>query len=237
MKYKFIFILFFTLNLFSQDKKILVEYEVKVFEEENLFSDNSALKSLLNNAIKYSNSLSFSLLINNDKSKFFCNQNLINDSNGYSEKHIFPFIGYIGKVYTSSNYILKQHQIISENFYTKDSLKDNWQITSQTKKIDGYLCYMAKNTYVVKNGEKQFNHKVIAWFCPDLPFAFGPNGYGNLPGLILELQVRNYLYGATKIDINSSLSFNEEDDLKNIKIITEEELNKKLDEFNNFDGN
>lgn len=57
----------------------------------------------------------------------------------------------------------------------------------------------------------------------------GPIGYGGLPGLILEIQVRNVTYGAIKIDVKSEKDFEIRKDKMNI--ITEEELNKKLKEL------
>ena len=78
-----------------------------------------------------------------------------------------------------------------------------------------------------KDLNKVFNHPVIAWYCPKLPYAFGPNTYGNLPGLILELQVRNVVYGVKKIDLNSDLTFDTAF-LAKKTIITEEELNSRL---------
>uniref|UniRef100_UPI00404ACD98 GLPGLI family protein n=1 Tax=Flavobacterium sp. TaxID=239 RepID=UPI00404ACD98 len=32
------------------------------------------------------------------------------------------------------------------------------------------------------------NLTITAWFCPKIPVPYGPNGYGELPGLILELK-------------------------------------------------
>ena len=40
---------------------------------------------------------------------------------------------------------------------------------------------------------------MTAWYCPKIPYGFGPKGYGLLPGLILELQERNILFGAYQV--------------------------------------
>ena len=75
-------------------------------------------------------------------------------------------------------------------------------MVNESKEIEGFWCYKATSTKVVVNRKGTFRFPIIAWYCPKIPFSFGPNGYGNLPGLILELQVRNVVYGVKKIDLN-----------------------------------
>ncbi|MDY0090398.1 MAG: GLPGLI family protein [Flavobacteriaceae bacterium] len=114
--------------------------------------------------------------------------------------------------------------IIIENRDTK------WELTNETKTIDGYVCYKATSELIRKNGDMVFKFPIIAWYCPKIPFPFGPLGYGGLPGLILELQERNVLYGVQKINFNLP-------EMKPItkpsegKRITQEELNRKISEM------
>jgi GLPGLI family protein len=93
------------------------------------------------------------------------------------------------------------------------------------KEIEGFLCYKATSTNIVINQKGTFRFPIIAWYCPKIPLSFGPNGYGNLPGLILELQVRNVMYGVKKIDLNlkkpSVLA-----KPKDYPVITDEQFNK-----------
>jgi GLPGLI family protein len=106
-------------------------------------------------------------------------------------------------------------------------------LTNETKLIDNYLCYKATNIYKVTNDIKTFLHPVIAWYCPQIPYRYGPNGYSNLPGLILELQVRNVVFGAKVIKLDSELDF----DLKfldKIKILRGKEVDDAYEKFNGF---
>jgi GLPGLI family protein len=131
--------------------------------------------------------------------------------------------------------IFEQSSLLGDNVYCKTELKDNWVLHNETKMIDNFLCYKATNINKVVGIDRIFNHPVTAWYCPALPYRYGPNGYGNLPGLILELQVRNVNYASKSIQLQSELRF-DTDFLKKAKILTTEELERKLMEFNNFEG-
>ena len=79
-----------------------------------------------------------------------------------------------------------------------------WEITTETKIIDGYKCYKAITTYEdiynpYKDRKLVFNP--VVWFTPDIPASFGPKGLDGLPGLILEGSIngKKYLY-ASKIE-------------------------------------
>lgn len=56
-----------------------------------------------------------------------------------------------------------------------------WKLTGTSKSIAGYDCQQA----TFEDGEQ----KVEAWFTPQIPIAFGPDSYGALPGMILELSI------------------------------------------------
>lgn len=215
---------------FGQQKNIYVEYNVKISDEKDLFSNNADLRRLLVQAISNSDKLSFALLINKSGSKFYDIPALTIEDGSSARSPSLIFSSYSGVVFQFENAIFKETRSLGKEMMVKDKLKDNWELHNETKMIDNYLCYKATSTNDIDNGQgKIFKHPVVAWYCPKLPYNYGPNGYSNLPGLILELQVRNVLFGVKKIDLNSNLDFDAAF-LKNVKTISLEELNKKLDE-------
>ncbi len=117
------------------------------------------------------------------------------------------------------------------NEFTKSMIKyksfNDWQLTSETKLIGGFICYKATGYQTVKNIKGLFKNLVVAWYCPKIPVPFGPIGYGNLPGVILELQIKEVVYGAIKISLGSYGIYKLDFSSKEI-IISEEELNARI---------
>lgn len=226
MKHKIYFlILFFSLAIYSQEKSIYVEYKVAL-SDDGTFTKSKMFADEFLNAAKEAHKLIFGLVINPEGSKFYQVDTGI--ENSYEMGAAKMYAKYIGVMYTVRDDVLKQIEYLNSNTYTKEKKVENWILTNETKNIDNYLCYKATNIYTVVNPKGTFKFPVTAWYCPKIPYSFGPLGYGNLPGLILELQVRNVNYLSKRIDLNSNLNFNF-DFLKKATVLTEEELNKKLD--------
>ncbi|SHE48255.1 GLPGLI family protein [Psychroflexus salarius] len=76
-----------------------------------------------------------------------------------------------------------------------------WQITKETKIIEGYKCFKAVPDLKTK---KQFNKSVFipnyVWFSPELNFKASPSVFGDLPGAVLELKHSTAQIKAAKIE-------------------------------------
>ena len=217
---------------FGQDKIICAEYQAKIVEEEGLFKTNDNLKFMLEKATTEIGKFNFKLLIDSKtKNTLFFKEENNSLDNSMLERTILVFAKYMGKIYTLENTTFTETKLLGNNIYVKDKPNYNWKIEHETKKIDNFLCYKATGIYKVSHGEKTFHHPITAWFCPQIPYKSGPIGYDGLNGLILELQVRNVVYGLRKINFES----NEKLDLsetKKFKMLTPEEYEKKLRELN-----
>lgn len=233
MKYKiYFFLLFLNLCLQAQNSNVYVEYKVTLADDGS-FTKNKMFADDFLNAVKAADQLVFGLLINEKGSKFYQVDTGIENSFEIDAAKMYS--KYMGVIYSLEDQVLKEQQFLGKDLYLREKKVENWILTSETKLIDNYLCFKATNTYTVVNIKGTFKFPVTAWYCPKLPYGFGPLGYGNLPGLILELQVRNVNYHSKSIDLKTKLDFST-DFLKKATLLSEEELNKKLDEFNNFDS-
>lgn len=76
--------------------------------------------------------------------------------------------------------VVDMRTFLGKRFLIKDAPKKRqWKMTAQTKKILGYECRRA----TLKTDKQEAE----AWFTMQIPVASGPLGYGQLPGMILEL--------------------------------------------------
>lgn len=102
------------------------------------------------------------------------------------------------------NIIYEQFELDNQLFLIKQENIPNWELTNETKIIDNYLCYKA-TTYeeIIRDG-KIIKAPIIAWYCPEIPFQFGPKNYHGLPGLILELHDRICIFYVSDFNLNPS---------------------------------
>ena len=107
----------------------------------------------------------------------------------------------------------------------------NWNISSETKSVGEYTCYKATLIKEFYNNKGLRKKEIIAWFCPELPYQFGPLDYNGLPGLILELHDNKIIYLAKTIELSTkNITINKPTGKK----ITEKDYNEKLKENSPF---
>ena len=109
---------------------------------------------------------------------------------------------------------LQSTEMGGKNFLIVDTLKTQpWKLSEETKKILGYTCYKATrkasaprmmmmrtmsiggpssgDTVKSANAVVPKEFEIVAWFTNDLVTPAGPENYGLLPGVILEIDVDN----------------------------------------------
>jgi GLPGLI family protein len=110
-----------------------------------------------------------------------------------------------------------------------DSIKSTWKLTNETKLINNILCYKAtQEAQDYRGSDWGRKYKVVTWYAPEISAPFGLFEYGGLPGLILELQIRNVTYGADKIVLKPMKNSKLKRPKKQGKVMTEKEF---LDKF------
>lgn len=139
------------------------------------------------------------------------------------------FSRYKGYVISDSVFNYIEKNIGTKKNTLKTPRNKDWELSNESKIIQNFTCYKATSKEIVKNSKGDFEYVITAWYCPQIPYQFGPNGFGGLPGLIFELQFDTALYGLTNLTLNDSKIKIDEVDPN--KIITEEEFNKKMQEI------
>lgn len=84
----------------------------------------------------------------------------------------------------ANNRQVEEMDLFGKPFLIDDAIQTRaWKVTGQQKKILDYPCISATFTDSLMGRPRV----VTAWFAPTIPVALGPQGYGGLPGMILEV--------------------------------------------------
>lgn len=115
----------------------------------------------------------------------------------------------------------EQREIMDKKFVVTDSIRKlNWKITGETKNILGHVCQQAiaqrtgkRTQTIMDNGKlerRELNDttNLVAWFTTEIPVPAGPEVQGQLPGLILALDMNNgrMVYVAQEIKSKADLA-------------------------------
>jgi GLPGLI family protein len=141
-----------------------------------------------------------------------------------------------------------QRDMFDKKFIVTDSIKKlNWKLTGETQTLLGHVCQQAiaehptkRMTMNMDNGKMERKEvddttKVIAWFTTDISVPAGPEVAGQLPGLILLLDMGDgrTVYKATEISDKVKVSDIKEP-VKGKKVTPDEfraETKKMMDEM------
>jgi GLPGLI family protein len=236
-----IFTLLFTLLSFSQNK-IEIKYDVKEIKDAELekqFANDAYMTEYLNKMGKIIEQMKPVIEITNSTATYKLPNKSDFDKGFGSEKAALVYIKAVEDIYydLSKNYTYQFAN--ADNFFKKKEYFiqkecfNSWEISGETKDISGVKC--VKATYVIDNIKKMGKDNpyarqnptslVTAWFASEMPYAVGPAGYCGLPGVILELQTKDFYFTASSITFDrenkDSIEIPQAD-----KIISEEEFLK-----------
>jgi GLPGLI family protein len=206
MKFITIILSIVTFNLQAQINNVVVDYGLVIGENEQVMKTD-LMKDNYKAAMESSNLLQFKLVYANKKSSFI--QAKILKDNGYGIAFAKAFSGAGSDFYMdyNENKVYQNYDTAVLGKYTQVSeiKKYNWALTNETKTIEGFVCYKATTTDMVVNTVGTFSFPITAWYCPKIPVSIGPLSFNGLPGLILEVERRNVVFGAKKIVINANI--------------------------------
>lgn len=197
MKKIVIYLLFITYtNIYCQNLSVKVVYNQAIKDSRITKSDS----------IKIFKDLEYQLLCNTNESEF----RIIEKMNSDASKSNRRFAARIGATSLQYRSLIDKEKIrffnfLGDNYIVKLPFNEyNWKLTKESKKIGKYTCYKGVTFTTIntaKSKTKTITYKVIAWYTPDIPLSFGPNGFDGLPGLILEVNWRNNYLIAKDINI------------------------------------
>ena len=128
-----------------------------------------------------------------------------------------------------TNTVVEQKDFMGKMFLIEDTIGTlNWKMTGETKVILNYPCIKAVITDSLETVE--------AWFTTEIPFSIGPEKYGQLPGMILELSSKSTRKTITAVDfqykeLEAENIYIPSDGKKVTKKKFEETMDKKMKEM------
>ncbi len=101
-------------------------------------------------------------------------------------------------IYTdlATNTSVSQKNVFDDYLLIKDTVrKIKWKITDETREVAGYTCRRA-------NGLVMDSIYAVAFYTDKIPLSGGPESFGGLPGMILEIALphENVSWKATKVN-------------------------------------
>lgn len=133
-----------------------------------------------------------------------------------------------------------QRELDSKSYLVDDEIqKLTWKLTEETKTVQGYIArkavaqqYTTRSIMSMENGEMKRQQvpdtvAVVAWFTTSIPVPAGPVFQGQLPGLILELDMNRGRTVYKAIEISPKVNVAAIKEPKGGKRITAAEYNKE----------
>ena len=138
----------------------------------------------------------------------------------------------------SENRMAHKTELMGKVFLIKDNLEAyDWELTGETKNIGNYTCYKAvyekeeEDIQIdmidgeVKEEKVTKKRTLVVWYTTDVPISNGPNNYGGLPGLILEVNDGDQTIVCSEIILNPKEVKEIKEPTKG-KVVTRKEFSK-----------
>ena len=193
-----VFLLLISISCFSQTHKAVYSFKV---EANPLNGDMTTADEI--NPLAEDNSL---YLYFDSVQSYFTSYNIENNQKDMSDAFAGSY--YPLKYFYQKNTFQRNVEMDGLKSYTYTN-NVVWEITDESKNIDGYICFKAIGKLKQLTDSKTY--MIEAWFAPEIAYPVGPSEYAGLPGMIVYLIFENYLihklesikFNDNTLDINS----------------------------------
>ncbi len=209
MKRVFIFLFLvsgFYSTAFTQIKSGTVTYKVSKNADNIEKRTEKGISNFQRSLFSVGETLKFQLKFNKKESLFNLYEELASDKNDFeTEMTVFILRGKnIFYSDLSENILLEQQDFFGETVRLKKGIEElNWKLTTEKKQIGDYTCYKATGTKYGTNKNKEVTETPITlWYCPELPYQFGPFEAVGLPGLVLEYALGDFIWTVEELELS-----------------------------------
>ncbi len=138
--------------------------------------------------------------------------------------------------------VTEQREFATKTYIVADSVRKlNWKLTGETKTILGYQCQQAttqrisqRTMMTMDNGQMKREQvpdtsNITAWFTGTIPVPAGPEYQGQLPGLILAIDINNGRTVYRALEVSPKVDMATIKEPKGGKKVTQDEFAKERD--------
>jgi GLPGLI family protein len=140
--------------------------------------------------------------------------------------------------------VVEQREFAATNYIIADSLhKLNWKLTGETSILLNYPCQKAvaqrigkRNMATMENGQLKQQEvadtsNITVWFTPNIPVPAGPEYQGQLPGLILGIDINDGRTVYKAIEVSEKIDLSVIKEPTKGKKVTADEFAKERDKL------
>jgi len=171
-------------------------HNFKLSKESGNNANASKLFKSVNNSIS---DMEFILTFNNSLASYEYIKKLDVDENSSTAQFNRVFSGYSGPYY----YNFKTNNVTRKQgaYLIKKQLSSfDWVLTKEKLIINDLTCYKA-TTIIKQQGRRgELLKPAVAWYTVDINLSSGPDGFGGLPGLIIQLEFDKVVTTLEKIE-------------------------------------
>lgn len=138
--------------------------------------------------------------------------------------------------------MVEQREFAAKKYLVLDSIsKQSWKLTGQTKTILNQNCQQATTQRIttrmmmsmengaMKREEVPDTMNITAWFAPAIPVPAGPEYQGQLPGLIMAIDINNGRTVYQAVELSPRVEASHIKEPKSGKKVSSEEFRKERD--------
>lgn len=211
---------------FSQLREGTIIYERKVNMHKRLTGDQESMKNMVPEFSTFKMQLFF-----NERESIFKQieeeQDIRDQAGGPEQERLIIRNGGENEVYKnySSGKIIELRELGPKKYIIEDSVRiQQWKLDeTETKTIKGYNCKKA----TTKNPQ---GADIVAWYTDQIICPSGPESFGGLPGMILELNINDGEIMFSSIEIKDASDQKMVKAPTNGKKITRKEFQKMMEE-------
>lgn len=235
------------ITAFGQKKEGKVTYERTTQMQIRIADDHPELENML----PKSRTDRFELLFGNNQSLWKQLEDEVQDDlaggsgGGFQFKMISAGSDDVTFYNFDASQRIDQRELGTKKYLVEDSVSRlNWKLTDEAKTILGFNCRKAiaqrigtRTMMIMENGkmekkETSDTSNIIAWYTSDFAVPAGPGEYqGQLPGLVLEVDVNNGRQVFKATEVSSKVDVASIKAPKGGKKISSAEFNKERDKM------